>query len=325
MKVTTTVVTALIVALLAMADSAQAGFIWKNLSVDPYAHTRAEAMRGREAAFKALGLSAAQIAAAKTATDGRGVHLEIKKGDRLVAMVSKNGVVHEDVTVGFGHADTEEWYVQAEGKSFVVVLPPCHNWSLRSRPVALANGAPTSSGCKEIRFTTKAGEPAVVIGFVASGALSLDNPCIAKNAALRACPSGDKQCDFSRAAAVIDRDFVPGNARAYPTTPGEHTLYVPASFAGLDSRVLTCMRLVRSPMPDWDWSKPYPGPKTAMRHNKAAAKWMATSYSDTICVDPPAYGWRNFARVYHSREEVPATTRFKVYFPPVGTSLFEDN
>jgi len=113
---------------------------WQHFGADPYAKTRAEAMRTREFAFSAMGLPDQVIAKLIRVTVEPGEKIRIVNGDKFSAMISKKGVVHQDVVVAFVKppisgkmeytAPAEKWQVSLEGRIYTVILPEiCNNWS----------------------------------------------------------------------------------------------------------------------------------------------------------------------------------------------------
>ncbi len=128
--------------MVALANSAHAEFKWQHFGADPYATTRAEAMKTRESAFRAMGLPAPVVKQFMIATEKPDEKARLVVGDRLSAMMSKGGVVHRDVVVAFVKppisgrmeyaAPAEKWQVSWQGKVYTIFLPEiCFNWSYR--------------------------------------------------------------------------------------------------------------------------------------------------------------------------------------------------
>jgi hypothetical protein len=209
------------------------------------------------------------------------------------AVVHKKKVVHKKPTP----------YVQQ-----VVAVPI-------SAPVAVS----TAPGCPEIRFTTKQGESAVKVIFLADDNLPRDDACPFDVEKLQECIS-EEMCNFSRAEKALGKKVQ--LVKSYPTTPGEHVLRVPQAFLNPQKGIITMLVLVRGDDPSqYVQSSPY-SPKVAYSHNEDVVGWMKSHYSDGICVGYFDYTSEGIATVYHSKEEMPADTRIQMYFPPVGTSLF---
>ena len=136
----------LALAIATLANSAYAEFQWRHFGADPYATSRAEAMRTRENAFRKMGLPAPVIKQLMLATERPGEKVRLVVGDRLSTMLSKGSVVHRDVVVAFVKppisgrmeyaAPAEKWQVTWEGKIYIVILPEiCYNWSSIAGPL----------------------------------------------------------------------------------------------------------------------------------------------------------------------------------------------
>lgn len=131
-------------------------FRWQHFGAAPYAATRAEAMRTRESAFRALGFPQPVVDLLMKATAGSGQRMRLVNGDRLSAMLSKGGHVDRNVLVDFvkppvsGNmeytAPAEKWQVEWNGRTYAAVLPDiCNNWSaiLPTPFVARSGSCPT--------------------------------------------------------------------------------------------------------------------------------------------------------------------------------------
>lgn len=181
MKKIAIVVLALIATL---ATSAQAEWKWQEFGADPYAKTRAEAMKSRESAFHKLGFPQPVIKLFMKETEEPGQKIRLTVGDKLSSMLSHGGTnVRKDVVVAFGSpvkgmeyaAPAEEWQVQWEGRTFTVILPEvCYNWSAKIPLIdifasASAPAAPAEK-CVELTFNAQIG------GKVRWGDASNDGP-----------------------------------------------------------------------------------------------------------------------------------------------------
>ena len=113
---------------------------WQHYGIEPYAASKAEAMKERGNAFRQLNLPSPVIAQLLLLTERPGITFSLSKGDRLTGMLSKGGVLHEDVVVAFPPPDgvpgmqyvatAEKWQTTWEGKLYTVILPEvCFNWS----------------------------------------------------------------------------------------------------------------------------------------------------------------------------------------------------
>lgn len=187
---------------------------------------------------------------------------------------------------------------------------------------AVASG---TKGCREIRFMTKTNEPAVQVGFFASSnrdVATTPDVCMAKNEGRLLDCTPKELCDFSRAAVALGKKFL--MAKTYPTTEGEHVLYVPEKFLDPKEGIVTMLVLVKGNETPPVWHEPSPYSATAAyQHNEEVVRWMKLHYSDGICVGHFDYSFKGVATVYHSKAEMPAGVRIQMYFPDVGTSLFD--
>ena len=148
-----------------VANSTYAEFKWQHFGADPYATTRAEAMRTRESAFRKMGHPIPVIAQLIRATEKPGEIVRITNGDRFSAMLSKGGVVHRNVVVAFVKppisgkmeyaAPAERWKVSWEGKNFIISLPDiCGNWAYI---VVALPPVPPEKKCVELSFNAPVG------------------------------------------------------------------------------------------------------------------------------------------------------------------------
>ena len=348
MKKVMTMVVALFVAL-ALANSAfaQDDWAWRKLGMSPYAKSRSAAMKTRESAFKKLGLPQPVIEKLKIATKKGGDQVIL--GGTLDAMIMKKGVVKKNVRIEIPKGvHAEAWGVSWEGKTYRVYLPQaCNNWAYaviaeapgvqkpaapaqaQSAPTTAApTGAPVPSGeCGKIRFTTKAGEPAIRIAFVGSGGVLSQcagklKECVAKDACLaknsfQECSSESGLCDFSDTGKALGLKVQ--STASLPLSPGEHVIYVPKAFMTEGTDDMACLVLLRGADPS-PMSGSY-DPKAAISHNKEVFRWKKTQYSDAICVGYYGYS-KGVATVYHSKGEMPSGTKIEMYFPEVGKTLF---
>lgn len=221
----------LTLAIATLANSAYAEFKWQHFGADPYATTRAEAMRTREDAFRKMGLPAPVITQLMLATEKPGEKVRIVVGDRLSAMMSKGGVVHRDVVVAFVKppisgrmeyaAPAEKWQVMWEGKIYIVILPEiCYNWS--------SIAGPPIKKCVELVFNAPVG------GHVRWGVGSISGPlppdeCNAQQQDNLAWTSWYGECDSCIPAIGYLRGILGGSAQIphkylYPVTHTKQTL-----------------------------------------------------------------------------------------------------
>jgi hypothetical protein len=200
------------------------------------------------------------------------------------------------------------------------------------KPKAVAKKAPAlmqtpisvapSPDCGEIHFPADAHIPSVVVAFMTSGnptEITASDACMAKNAP-NWLDSEGQNAFFSRAELKLVKSLV--MVKIFPTTAGEHIVYVPKKFLSLESAVLTCFVPVRGkPMPVWSAPQQY-SPTMAMTYNKEAMRWMSTDYADFICVDSPSYSSNGVATVYKSQAEMPTGVQHPLYYPNMGETLF---
>ncbi len=158
------IVAMLALAIAVLANSAHAEFKWQHFGADPYATSRAEAMKTRESAFTKLGFPKPVVDLLVKATEQPGQKTRIFVGDRFSAMISKRSVVHQDVVVAFGSptrgmeyaAPAERWQVVWEDKTYVVVLPDvCNNWSSIITPNPTPTPVASGSCPNERTFMTR--------------------------------------------------------------------------------------------------------------------------------------------------------------------------
>ncbi|MFA5942078.1 MAG: hypothetical protein WC798_00155 [Candidatus Paceibacterota bacterium] len=167
----------LALAIVVLATSVHAEWRWEHFGADPYAKTRAEAMRTRESAFRKLGFPEPVLRLFMEETQKPGERVRLTVGDKLSSMLSHKGaIVRKDVVVAFGSptkgmeyaAPAEEWQVPWEGRVFILILPEvCYNWSAKV-PVIDIFGS--QEKCVELSFNAQPG------GFVRWGDASNDGP-----------------------------------------------------------------------------------------------------------------------------------------------------
>ncbi|MFH0987992.1 MAG: hypothetical protein V1763_01320 [Parcubacteria group bacterium] len=128
-------------------SSVNAEWEWKHFGTDPYAISREAAMWTRASAFRTMGFPEQVVNLFEQATLNPGETVRLSVNDRLSTMLSKGGVVHQDVVIKFDPpspgmqyvAMAEKWQISWEGKIYSVLLPAtCFNWSsiIASAPVA---------------------------------------------------------------------------------------------------------------------------------------------------------------------------------------------
>lgn len=211
---------------------ADEGFQWKHFGTDPYAATRAEAMRTRESAFRSMGLPAPVIAKFMRVTEKPGEKVRIVNGDKFSAMMSRNGVVHRDVTVAFVAppvsgkmeyaAPAEQWQVVWEGKVFTVLLPEiCNNWSYKwaGRDIALA--------CASVEFFVKPGDEVrfAVLSRNRLPASACWQLCDGDDCSMF--PSPCDTCDWVGPLSVIPTGFMPLHTGKYVARAEHQVLRFP--------------------------------------------------------------------------------------------------
>lgn len=204
-----------------------AEFRWKRFGADPYATSRAEAMRTRESAFHKLGLPAPVVGLFMKATEKPGEKTLITVGDRLSAMLSKGGVVHKNVIVDFGSpvphmqyaVPAEKWQVSWEGKIYVVFLPEiCGNWSV---------AAPALEPCATVEYVVKSGDEVrfAVLTQERLPASACWQLCDGTNCS--APPSPCDNCDWIGPKSVIPAGFEPLHTGRYVAHSAKQTLRFP--------------------------------------------------------------------------------------------------
>ncbi len=152
----------LALAIASLAASAHAEFKWKHPGAAPYATSREEAMKTRESAFLKLGFPTEVVARLMEATKKPGEKVKLAMGDRLTTILSKGGIVHQDVVIAWEApirgtelvAPAEKWQATWEGKIYTATLfDVCYNWSSIiapapapksvSTPVAVTSACPS--------------------------------------------------------------------------------------------------------------------------------------------------------------------------------------
>lgn len=159
-----------VLALVALATSAQAEWKWQHFGTDPYATSREVAMKTREDAFRSMGLPAPVITQLLRVTEKSGEKVRIVNGDHFSVMLSKKGV-HRDVVVAWEKkpqrameyaAPAEKWQTVWEGKTFIVFLPEvCFNWAFTVAtiiaPRAVVAPVVFAEKCVELSFNAPVG------------------------------------------------------------------------------------------------------------------------------------------------------------------------
>lgn len=227
-----------------LASSVYAEFKWQHFGADPYAATRAEAMRTRESAFRKMDLPAQVVKQLMLATERPGEKVRIVVGNHLSVMLSKGGVVHRDVVVAFVKppisgrmeyaAPAEKWQVLWEGKVFTIFLPEiCYNWS---NVVAedVAQTLPTvaeESQCLTVEYVIEPGDEVrfAVLAQKRLPASACWRLCDGMDCA--APPSPCDMCDWAGPRSVIPTGFWPLHTGRYVARRESQSLRFPVEVA----------------------------------------------------------------------------------------------
>ncbi len=251
MKMRVVIVLAFAIATLAVTAHA-AEWKWQHFGAAPYATSRDEAMSKRHDAFQKLGLTHKVIDELMRATEKPGEKIRLVNGYKLAAMLSKGGVVHNDVLVAFVKppisgkmeyaAPAERWQVPVEGKIYTVILPEiCNNWSsepTKPAPVPLpppcdncAAPPPPKDNCVTISFNAPIG------GKVRWGVASAIGPLPPSSCNAQKQGNGEwtawyGQCDSCTGAIEFIRGIIGRFAEifhrfVYPVTQTHQTLRFP--------------------------------------------------------------------------------------------------
>ena len=123
----------ILAALAPLAHADESGYRWVNPSVDPYAASRAAAMKKRESAFNSLALPVPVVAQLLRVTERPGERVVIMAGEHFSAMAFKGGAVRFGVITAFDKPlAAEKWAVLWRGVIFAVFLPEgSFNWGSR--------------------------------------------------------------------------------------------------------------------------------------------------------------------------------------------------
>lgn len=216
-------------AALVTASPAHAEFVWRHFGVAPYASTRVEAMRMRESAFRAMGDPQPVVALLMEATKKPGERILLTNGDHLLAMLSKGGIVHRDVIVGFVTppvsgkmeyaAPAERWQVSWQGKIYTVILPEiCNNWS---------SIAPAPEECSTVTYSVEPGDQ-VRFAVLARKRLPA-SACwqLQDGTETSALPSPCDTCDWIGPKSVIPTGFEPLHSGRYTAHAVHQSLRFP--------------------------------------------------------------------------------------------------
>lgn len=218
--------------------NAKGEYVWRHFGAAPYAPNRAEAMRTRESAFRALGFPNEAVKELVRATEMPGERIRLTNGYRLSAMLSKGSVVHRNVVVDFIKppingkmeyaAPAEMWQVVWKGQTYTVILPDiCNNWSRRD---TIPTAPRLSIGPSECRTVAYAVNPGDLVRFAVLAQKRLPaSACwqLCDGTDCAAPPSPCDDCDWIGPKSVIPDGFEPLHTGRYVAKHSKQTLRLP--------------------------------------------------------------------------------------------------